>query len=278
MKKILISAMLLATSLVGCGRSEAEHHCDTIRQDSIPTKTPNVQLSEQEYLALIEKAIDSGKFVDAKNYIDLLVTCFPRSEKKSFYLNLLPYVTTKAEELSLAADSAKKDSILRANADNLGIWEIQYFTDIFGEPTSEKYITTKAPIYGTFSSPATLKSDLRVKIVVASANSVAIKLFEYKGSNPVTGYNDRYNVIVQDSKGEWHELRASINHSDRLRFDDFSYKGERTDAEIFHQILMQGGRIRVKIQDADCSATAYNFTIPTADWYPNAYRKLIGYR
>ena len=151
MKKILISAMLLATSLVGCGRSEAEHHCDTIRQDSLPTN-PNVQLSEQEYLALIEKAIDSGKFVDAKNYIDLLVTCFPRSEKKSFYLNLLPYVTTKAEELSLAADSAKKDSVLRANADNLGIWEIQYFTDIFGEPTSEKYITTWHPSTARFQA------------------------------------------------------------------------------------------------------------------------------
>jgi hypothetical protein len=41
---------------------------------------------------------------------------------------------------------------------------------------------------------------------------------------------------------------------------------------------MQGGRVKVKIQDADCSATAYNFTITTADWYPNAYRKLIGYR
>lgn len=252
MKKILFSAMLLATSLVGCGRSEAEQRRTPERQDSVSSElpdVPDVQLSEQEYLALIEKAIDSGKFIDAKNYIDLFVKCFPRSEKKSFYLNLLPYVTDKAVELSLAEDSAKKDSILRANADNLGIWEIQYFTDIFGEPTSEKYITTKAPIYGTFSSPATLKSDLRVKIVVASANSVAIKLFEYKGSNPVTGYNDRYNVIVQDSKGEWHELRASINHSDRLRFDDFSYKGERTDAEIFHQILMQGGRIRVKIQD-----------------------------
>ncbi|MBP5583714.1 MAG: hypothetical protein J6X43_07150 [Bacteroidales bacterium] len=63
-----------------------------------------------------------------------------------------------------------------------------------------------------------------------------------------------------------------------VNFDDFSYKGERIDAETFHHILMQGGRIKVKIQDADCSATAYNFTITTADWYPNAYRKLIGYR
>lgn len=278
MKKILISAMLLATSFVGCGRSEAEKHRDTTRQDSVQTKSPDVRLSEQEYLSQIEKSIELGKFVDAKNYIDLLVTCFPRSDKKSFYQNLLPYVTTKADELLSVADSVKKDSVLRANANNLGIWEIQYFTDIFGEPTSEKYITTQSPIYGTFSSPATLKSDLRVKIVVANANSVSIKLFEYKGTNPVTGYNDRYNVIVQDAKGEWHELRASINHSDRLRFDDFSYKGERTDAETFHNILMQGGRIKVKIQDADCSSTSYNFTIANSDWYPNAYRKLIGYR
>ncbi|MBR3980208.1 MAG: hypothetical protein IKJ98_03500 [Bacteroidales bacterium] len=97
MKKILISAMLLATSLVGCGRSEAEHQCDTIRQDSIPTQKPNVQLSEQEYLELIEKAIDSGKFVYAKNYIDLLVTCFPRSEKKSFYLVLLDLQSSSYE-------------------------------------------------------------------------------------------------------------------------------------------------------------------------------------
>lgn len=270
--KNFLFPMLLATLLVSCNHPTVGTHQTPIRQDSIKLDFPN----EQQYIDLIEKSIRLGKFIDAKNYINSFMTRFPQSNKKSYYQNLLPFVTEKALNSLRAEDSAKKDSILRTNADNLGAWEIQHFTDIFGEPTSEKYITTKLPIYGTFSSPATLKSDLRIKIIVANSNSVAIKLFEYKGTNPVTGYNDRYNVIVQDSQGEWYELFASINHSDRLKFDDFSYKGETTDAETFHNILMHGGRIRVKIQDADCSSTAYNFTIANADWYPNAYRKLIG--
>lgn len=59
-----------------------------------------------------------------------------------------------------------------------------------------------------------------------------------------------------------------MNQSDRLTFD-------ASDSRIIHEILIKGGQIQFLIQEYETPITQYQFTIPSADWYDNAYQKMI---
>jgi len=258
----------------GCGISESEHNKVKSERDSLAlvitgleTEIDELKNGEDRIIGLIESSRDANKFIDAKKYIELLLSKHPESQKRQYYSNLLPSIESKVKEELVVIEKQKKDSIRLANIGNLGIWEVNYFVDDFGEPTKEGYITTKNPIYGTFSNTATQNSDLRVHFIIASKQNVAIKLFEYNSNNPVKGYRDRYRVLVQDSSGERNTLSASNYNSDRLSFG-------RNDSEKMFNILSNGGQIKFKIIEDDRPTTEYNFTISNADWFENAYIKL----
>ena len=279
MKKfIYVFFSLLLPTFYGCGVSESEHNKVKTERDSLTIvvnelekEIDELKNGETRIIGLIESLCDANKFIDAKNYIELLLSKHPESQKRQHYFSLLPTIEEKAKEQLAIIEKQKKDSIRLANIDNLGIWEIEYFVDEFGEPTKEGFITTKNPIYGTFSNSATQNSDLRVHFIIDKEKSVAIKLFEYNGSNPVKGYKDSYKVLVQDSKGERHTLDASNYDSDRLSFYSL-------DARKMFDILLQGGTIKFRIEDSKRSTTNYNFTIKNADWFENAHLKLTNGR
>lgn len=278
MKKCLfILGVILVAS---CGVNTEEHNKVVAQRDSLIAVVSNLELvidelrnGEGRVVGLIENMISSGDYIGALSKIELLRSKHPESMKIIEYDSKMTSLKSKANAQQAAIDKHVRDSIRMANLGNLGIWKINYFVDDFGEPTNEGYITTEDPIYGTFSNTATQDSRLRVRFIIAGKKSVAIKLFEYDGNNPVKGYEDSYKVLVQDKDGKRYELYASNWDSDRLTFSSY---GNNSDAEKFHNILMQGGNIKVRIIDRDRSSTQYNFTINNADWYENAYYKLTG--
>jgi len=166
---------LLLTAFYGCGVSESEHNKIKSERDSLILVVNELEIEidglkngEARIIGLIESSCDANKFVDAKHYIELLLSKHPESQKRQYYSNLLPSIEEKAIEELAIIEKQKKDSIRLANIDNLGIWEIGYFVDEFGEPTKERFITTKNPIYGTLSNSATQNSDLRVHFIIVS--------------------------------------------------------------------------------------------------------------
>lgn len=53
--------------------------------------------------------------------------------------------------------------------ESFGAWTVKHYVDEFNDPTSQKYITTKSLISGTFSNTATTNSKLTAKILVDSS-------------------------------------------------------------------------------------------------------------
>lgn len=282
-----LKSLFLVVGLIiffSCGVSESEHNKVKSERDSLSvivaeleSEKDELKNGEERIIGLIESSCDANKFIEARRYIDLLLSNHPESQKRKHYSNLLPKIEEKANEELAIIESDKNDSIRLANINNLGIWEIGYFVDSFGEPTNDKYIKTKRPIYGTFSNSATQNSDLGVRFIISGKNSIYIKLYEYNRSNPVKGYRDKYRVLVKDCDGEKYNLSASSYDSDRLSFDVHAYDSDynkSNDAERIFDILLKGGEIKFKIIDTDRSTTNYNFMIHNADWFENAYIKL----
>lgn len=278
MKNYLIA--LSALIVVSCGVNTEEYNKVVAQRDSLITVVSQMESvidelknGEGRIVGLIENLISSKDYIGALSKIELLRTKHPESMKVIEYDSKMSSLKAKAKVQQDAIDKHVRDSIRMANLGNLGIWKINYFVDDFGEPTDEGYITTEQPIYGTFSNTATQDSRLRVRFIIAGKKSVAIKLFEYDGNNPVKGYEDSYKVLVQDKDGNRYELYASNYDSDRLTFSSY---GSNSDSEKFHKILMKGGNVKVRIIDRDRTSTQYNFTVNNADWYENAYYKLTG--
>lgn len=147
-----------------------------------------------------------------------------------------------------------------------GMWGINYYVDDFGEPTKKGYITNTRLIKGTFSNTATQDSRLNVRFLITGSSNISIQLYEYAGNNPVKAYSqNKYTVLVQDSGGNRAKLVA-INYSERLKI---------LGCEWLHKALIGGGTIKFRIIEIGTPTTNYKFKIQNADWYDNAYRKLI---
>lgn len=286
MKKT-VCIVLSVVLLNGCGISSSEHNKVTSERDSLEllvskleSEIDELENGEERLIGLIEYSYNSEKFLDTQKYIERLLEKHPETLIREYFTDLLLKIDEKAKAELAVIDQARKDSIRLANIDNLGIWEINYFVDEFGDRTSSGYITTKRPIYGTFSNSATQGSDLRVEFIIINNKKIAIQLYEYNGSNPVKDYNGRYIVSIQDSGGEKHILYATNYDSDRLSFGNNTFsmvtyeERDKTDSQIMYDILMKGGEIKFNIVDKERKTTKYNFSISNFDWFENAMFKL----
>ena len=256
---------LLLTTLYSCGVSESEHNKVKSERDYLALVVTELEKELYEsknketiIIDLIESSLQTNNFTDAKNHIESLLSKYPESPKKQHYSNLLPEIDKKI-----------KDSIRLADIKNLGIWEVRYFVDEFGDPTENGYITNSKPISGTFSNWISYNSDLYVDFIIESEKYVAIQLFEGSMRSGPERSNSTYQVRVQDCNKEWHTLAASIYDSDRLSFN-------KSDSEKMFDILLKGGEIKFSMigKRAFDNETKYNFRISNADWLENAYLKL----
>lgn len=284
MKKTVLF-LILTMVLLGCGVDKSEYdkvvvECNTLRAKvrKLEKEIDELKHGEERLIGLIENSINNKNYVDAENKIKTLFSRHPESLKTEHYKSVLTKLAPKLKKQKADIEKHKQDSIKLANINNLGIWEINYFVDEFGEPTNDGYITTKNPIYGTFSNTATEGSALRARFIIADKKDIAIKLFEYNRDNPVKDH-DSYRVLVQDKDGERYEFRAH-NSSDRITFSDYLdyWHGNHNEgishSEKMHKILLKGGRIKIKLINSDRETTQYYIEIVNADWYENAYTKL----
>ena len=216
----------------------------------------------------VEKAYLEKNYSVARQNIEILYAKHPESAKNNEFAELLK--TIEKEELSekTRKEAEKKEFNKLANLNNTGIWSINYYVDEFGESTKKGYIKNASLIHGTFSNTATQNSDLNVKFLISNSSDISIQLYEYAGNNPVKAYSHTsYTVLVQDKDGNRLKLSA-VNYSERLSFD-------KATSNQIHNILLKGGSIKFRLTENDTPTTQYEFSIQNADWYENAYEKLM---
>jgi len=167
--------------------------------------------------------------------------------------------------VSLTKDSEYWEKKRLEELQKTGIWRVAHYIDDFGAPTNEAYVTNQANFSGTFSNTATQDSALEALLLI-DAKKMSIQLFEYARDNPVKAYSEeRYSVKVRGASQKTYEMHAS-NYGDRLVLD-------KSDEATLHNILAKGGKVSFRIDKIDFPAS-YNFTIPDADYYSNAYRMM----
>lgn len=134
------------------------------------------------------------------------------------------------------------------------LWYVAYYSNKFGEPTQEKYVTHVGYIHGTFSNSAVQNAPLNVKFLI-DETSIAIMLYEYAGNNPVKVFSKtKYNVFFQDKNGHCGQYFLS-NWSDRIVCP------KTIDPCNLHNALMKGGVIKFVIRESKYPINIYKFTI-----------------
>lgn len=158
------------------------------------------------------------------------------------------------------------DSSTESDKDDFGKWVVRKYTDEFGNPTENEYITYGSTINGTFSNSATTNSELIVKLFID--DRIAIQLFEY-GDNLVKSYGEhRYNISMLDSSGNKISMVGTMHENGNRIF--VSVSGRDSIIEAFNE----GGEISFYIEDADRTINNYLFTIPDVNGFSNAYESL----
>ena len=129
--------------------------------------------------------------------------------------------TSDGKDVMLSQDGTwKYVEQKEVSLDDMGIWEVSYFVDDFGDPTDSGYITTAELVEGKFSNSATTNAKLYV-IFIITENKISIKMAEY-GSNIVKGsssYPDNYVIIFKHNGVKAEGRYTATNRSDRLVID-----------------------------------------------------------
>jgi len=238
-----------------------------IENNQLLTELEECNNGAEKLIAEVEKAYANKEYLKAKENINKLYDKHPESPKNKEFKELLKKIKKKELANKKRKEAEEKERIRLANINNTGMWSVRHYVDDFGEKTKQGYITNSTSISGAFSNTATQDSRLNVDFLISSFYKISFQLYEYAGNNPVKAYSsESYRVLIQDKAGNRYKLTAT-NHSDRLQFDI-------TNSKKVHNILMKGGSIKFKVVEIDTPTTEYEFTIPKADWYENAYRKL----
>jgi len=273
---LIICGIVFVTIISSCGVPQADY--DKLNTENEQLKTENerliIELDEckhgaEKIVAEVYKAYAGKRYTIARQNIKMLYDKHPESPKNKEFKQLLKKIEKEELAEKKRKEDEEKERIRLANINNTGIWNLCHYVDDFGEPTKKGYITNKSAIQGMFSNTATQNSVLNVSFLIPNLSEISIMLFEYAGNNPVKTFSDiSYHVLIQDKDGNRLKLRA-VNFSDRLTFID------KTTSIKVHNILLKGGTIKFKIVEIDTPTTEYEFTIQNADWYQNAYIKLV---
>lgn len=275
MKKLnAICGLVLFLIVSSCGVPKSDY--EKLNNEKIRLIEENERLLEkldkcengaERIIAKVEKAYAEKDYSVARLNINKLYEEHPESPKNEEFKKLLAQIEKDEIAEQKRKEAEEKERIRLANLNNTGMWTVSYYVDDFGERTKKGYISNTNLIEGTFSNTATQNSPLDVRFLISGSSDISVKLFEYAGNNPVKAYSpDLYRVLVQDNDGNRYKMSAT-NYSDRLSFG-------ASDSRKIHNILMKGGKIKFMIYEAETPTTEYNFTIPKADWYENAYKKL----
>lgn len=266
--KFIQTLFLFLILIASCGIPESEYEKLKTENEKLKEELDECKNGADRLIAKVERSFKENNFIEAKHNIELLYNNHPESQKNKEFADLLKVIDEKITAEEKRREEEEKERVRLANLNNTGIWSVSYYVDDFGEPTKEKYIKNTQLISGYFSNTATQNSDLNVKILITDKSNIDIMLYEYARNNPVKAISsDSYKVLVQEKDGNRLSLWAT-NYSDRLSLN-------KSDANKLHTALIKGGTLKFHIIDAETPTTEYEFTIQNADWYNNAYAKLV---
>ena len=243
--------------------------------DSVTYKSNNeeVKLALDRYLAAdiigaeVDKAFIKNDYPFVKQKLKLLFAKYPEFSRNGEYRTMLETIEKIELDEINRKEAEKKEKYRLENINNLGMWRINHPVNQSGELNKNSYITNTNLIHGTFSNSETKNSKLSVKFIISDSSKISIQLFENAGSLPLKAWSDHtYIVLVQDKNGNNYKIKA-INTSDRLKFD------EKASIQ-FHNTLLKGGIVKMRIHEYYNSGNNYQFSIKDANWYKNAFRIL----
>jgi outer membrane murein-binding lipoprotein Lpp len=261
----------LCTNVVACGVSQSDF--DRLKADNerLQAQVDELQNGEERLVGQIDQAYAHRNFAVAKAKIEQLRERHPEAKKNAEYRELSGEIDRALASQELKAKKERDDAERLANLNNTGMWTVRYYVDNFNEPTKTPYITNPELIAGTFSNTATQDSPLRVKLLIDSAESIDIQLYEYAGNNPVkAGVYDDYEVLVRDKDNGRTELRAT-NYGDRLSL-------AKGDAKKLYVVLVKGGQVQFRIINTKIPTSQYVFAIDNAAYFENAVTNLEAMR
>ena len=266
-RSFVYSSFLLLIVIFGCGVPKSEYEKLKAENQKLKSELDDCANGADKLAAKAKKAYSESNYSEAKTNIEDLLRKHPEYPQINELQKLLKDIDKKINEEEAKKEAEEKERIRLSNLNNLGMWEVAYYVDNFGDPTNKAYIRNENIITGTFSNTATQNSDLNVVLLITNSSDIAIELFEYAGNNPVKAISsDSYTIRVKDKDGNKYNLSA-VNYSDRLELN-------RSNSRKLHNIFLKGGEVQFWIQEDETPTTQYNFTIVNADWYENAYTKL----
>jgi hypothetical protein len=266
----LMSCLVISSGFIlsSCGVSQTDYDKVKAENESLKSQLDELSHGENRLAAIIDKAYAEKNYPVARTNIELLSSMHPESEKNSHYKGMLGAIVKIEATEAAAKEVAEKERVRLANLNNTGMWQNTFYVDDFGEQTKDAFIRNAELISGSFSNTATQDSKLNVRLLIDGSAKMAIVLYEYAGNNPVKDVSTTaYTVRIKDRDGKKYELRAT-NGSDRLVLGS-------VDSGVLNQVLLKGGQIQFWLQNLGTPTTQYQFTIANADWYGNAYQKLV---
>lgn len=177
------------------------------------------------------------------------------------------------EENAAVFDYMKSVEII--NRGGISSWEVRYYVDEFGSPTSSPYVTNKEYFKGTFSNTATNGSTMYARFLI-NKYYADIELFEYDSKYPVTGSgSDKAKVKIQVEDGTVYDLGSYgfVYNGKRILIDNHSNRNLETLYKAFVENTTVKFRIEIKASYSSFS-DVYNFTVDTRgfeEMYSNAF-------
>ncbi len=187
-------------------------------------------------------------------------------------LTQIKATTTEGDNVLLNDDGTwSYENQVDISSEDLGIWEVKYFVDDFGDPTNEGYISSNI-IDGTFSNSATTNSKLKLYFIISNED-IGMKLFEY-GSNVLkTTRKVEYKIIFKHNGVRFDKPVSGVMYSDRLYIVDNINSSMSSD--FFRDLLKQGGDFNFVITElGSYASSSYKFKF-NADGYSNAHSTIF---
>lgn len=134
-----------------------------------------------------------------------------------------------------------------------GSWEINSYTDEFGEKGAVKYLVIQG--IGVFSNSATTDSRMTAVLFVDKSDAFSLRLIEYDSN--IVKSDDYYDVRVKDNDGQIYEWVMS-NDEESGQMTTNTFFSDRTDSELnqtMQKILNKGGVVTFAIKERNAYST-----------------------
>lgn len=149
-------------------------------------------------------------------------------------------------------------------------WQLNYYVDEFKLPTDDAYITTAAPIAGTFCNSAVDDERLNVSILIDEFG-VSFVLYEYGDNKVKNSFSSKcaYDVtMLDDAKQKTHFTGGMIaSGGDRIEFT-------AKDSETIMEALLENAALSFYIAEQENPTTNYLFTIADTDGFAEVFNQL----